>query len=963
MVMASLSIPVGAAHAQWITPGPLAAGHRELDDTTACEKCHAPGKRVEADRCLACHKEVAVPLAAGRGYHATLVKSANRRCETCHSDHKGRDYPLIRWTPPATFDHGKDTGFALTGSHTTTTCANCHKDRPRYMGAATTCVGCHEDNHRGELGTKCESCHDTNTFEPARLFDHKKTSFPLENRHTEVACVGCHKPNASGQVSYDVKSFDRCSSCHGDPHQGKTALSPCTDCHTTEGWQNVQAVPPAHSPAGWPLVGKHVGVSCADCHGSNLAAKVSKSCASCHQDAHQGRLGKDCESCHNEGGWRQVNTTSFNHARTRYPLEGRHEEVTCEKCHKKSAGRTLWRGVAFDRCERCHTDWHGEAAGALVTAPSSASCESCHTTRGFDPSTFTTKEHAIARFVLEGSHLAAPCETCHVSGQGVAVASSPTSGPATRPKTRPGKTPALEATPLAIGVKACAGCHQDPHNGQFDMTMVNGKSCDACHSTAGWSQGSFDHDQTAMPLRGIHALAACGSCHKGDPVQYKGLATRCAGCHQDEHQGQFLTASFAGSAASTGPTPLVASPKLTANPRSCEGCHSQETFEIKPFDHFSTTGFELKGKHRPLGCEGCHNERTLAGGDTVVQYRLGYDNCEDCHANPHQSGANSTGGARHPDVPNFGTGGTGCSNCHTDTDWQDITSKVSFDHALTGFRLDGEHKQATCDSCHGRPLRTDETRAACATCHEDPHRGEQGDNCESCHDARRWEPSNALLKHRGTRFPLVGMHAAADCTSCHDRTREDTWRATPSDCYSCHTKEYQRTDIHPNHVTAGFDRACDTCHSQATWFPARLRHDNFWPLRGAHATTDCFQCHEGERYGGTPTTCIDCHRDDYVTAADPAHAAFGMSTRCESCHTETTWEQVRSNWHESRFPIARGEHSGLECKDCHFEGLPPQNFTCIGCHGRSDTDRHHGGVGGYVWENFACFACHPSGGD
>lgn len=945
---------MGVARAQWISPGPLASGHRTLDDTAACEKCHAPGHRVEADRCLACHKEVAGPLAAGRGYHTTLVQSANRRCETCHSDHKGRDYPLIRWTPPATFDHGRDTGFALTGSHANEGCASCHKDRPRYMGAPTTCSGCHEDNHAGELGNKCESCHDTLAFAPARLFDHKKTAFPLENRHAETSCASCHKPSATGRVSYDVKDFQRCSSCHGDPHQGKTALSPCTDCHTTRGWRDVQAVPPAHSPAGWPLVGKHVGVTCADCHGENLTAKVSKSCGSCHQDAHQGRLGKDCESCHSEAGWLVVSPTRFDHDRTRYPLEGRHEAVRCEQCHKRSGGRSLWRGLAFDRCERCHTDWHQEKAGALVTAPSSASCESCHTTRGFDPSTFGPREHAAARFVLEGSHLAAPCITCHDAGK-----TAPPPSPAGRPPQRTRTQTATRPTPLAIGLSPCSGCHGDPHNGQFASSMVDGKGCEVCHSTAGWSQGAFDHDQTALPLRGIHAQAACASCHKGDPIQYKGLATQCAGCHQDEHQGQFEVVPPSAPTSPSSPVPTVATTRPTANRRSCEGCHSQDTFAIQPFDHYSTTGFALEGRHRPLGCEGCHNTYTLAGGEGVIRYRLGYDDCEDCHANPHQAGP-GTRGARHPDVPDLSTG---CANCHKDTRWLDITAKVDFDHAKTGFRLDGEHAAATCDACHGRPLRTDDTRAACASCHEDPHRGEQGESCESCHDSRRWQPSNALTRHRGTRFPLVGQHAAADCTSCHDRLREDTWRATPTDCFACHAKDYQRPDIHPNHVAARFDRACDSCHSQATWFPARLRHDNFWPLRGAHATADCFSCHEGERYGGTPTACIDCHRDDYASAADPPHAAFAMSTRCETCHSDTAWTSLRSRWHESSFPIARGDHSGFECRDCHFEGLPAQNFTCIRCHGRAGTDREHGGVGGYVWENFACLGCHPSGDD
>jgi len=791
------------------------------------------------------------------------------------------------------------------------------------MGAKTTCAGCHEDAHRGELGTRCDTCHDTSAFVPARGFDHASTKFPLADKHAQVACASCHRPDAKGHVGYDVQGFERCSTCHGDPHRGKTALSPCTDCHTTRGWKEVGALPPAHSPAGWPLVGKHAAVTCADCHGQDLSAKVSTACAGCHTDAHQGRFGKDCERCHDESGWRHLDMTRFDHARTRYPLEGAHVTVRCESCHKKSAGKVAYRGLAFDRCDRCHRGWH--PAADLATVASVTRCEDCHTVRGFMPSTFTTTRHEAARMPLDGSHLATQCASCHTAGP-------------------------EQPTPLAVGVQACAGCHQDPHGGQFDAQMASaGTSCAACHATAGWSQGAFDHDRTAFPLRGVHADAACASCHRGDPIQYQGLAAACAGCHQDLHEGQFAVAR---SADAVHPRPLEA--------KDCKGCHDEASFRIDPFDHATQTGFALGGRHAGLGCPSCHDARALGGEPPVevVHYRLGYDRCEDCHANPHTAG--TWGGARHPDVPDLGTG---CAKCHVDTGWQTIASTVAFDHTLTGFALTGEHAGATCDACHGRPLKTDDTRAACATCHADPHRGEQGQACESCHDARAWTPSGALVRHRGTRFPLVGTHAAADCVACHDRLREDTWRATPTDCYACHAKEYQRQDVHPNHVVARFDRTCDTCHSQATWAPARIEHDLYWLLRGAHATSDCFQCHAGDRYGGTSTDCVDCHRDDYLAATDPPHASFGMSTRCATCHGESAWEATRASWHERSFPIARGDHSRFGCADCHFEGLPPQNFTCIGCHDRARTDRHHGGVGAYVWENFACYACHPTGGD
>lgn len=905
ILAAALTLAAPAALAQWISPGPLAEGHAKLDDVATCEKCHAPGKRVEAARCLACHTEVAIPLSLGRGYHARLIRESGKGCESCHSDHHGRAYPLIRWSPPPAFDHGKEVGFGLTGAHARIACEACHEHRPRYMGEPTMCIGCHKDPHAGTLGRSCESCHDTNAFKPAPRFDHAKTKFPLENKHAGVACTSCHKPVAQGRLDFAIKDAGRCSTCHGDPHGGRTALSPCTDCHTTVGWRDVKNLPPAHSPAGWPLVGKHAGVACTDCHGPSLTAKVSSTCATCHEDVHKGRFGPKCESCHNEAGWKQVKLTGFDHSRTRYPLEGRHQQVRCEKCHRPAGGKTTWKGLTFDRCDRCHQPHHQETfASARATE-----CEACHTVQGFMPSTFTSDAHARARFALEGSHLAVPCESCHLRA-------------------------APAATPLALGVKPCAACHADPHAGQFDAQMADGRSCAACHSTTGWAKDAFDHDATAFPLRGVHAAAACESCHTGNPIRYKGLATTCEGCHRDPHLGQ-----------------------LAARP--CVACHSEAAWAIAPFDHAGLTGYVLDGRHAPLACEACHDTRTLADGTTVEHFDLGYQACADCHANPHRAAGKRVN--PHAGVPDIGGN---CADCHVTANWRVLPEKVAFDHALTGFPLDGRHAAVTCTTCHGPALRTQDARRDCASCHEDEHRGELGNRCESCHDARSWHPSDVLVNHRKTAFPLVGAHAAADCPACHDTLRQDRWTRPAADCYACHARDYQATatSSHFDHVAGKFGRQCDTCHNQVSFAPANVRHDVFWPLRGAHASEECYACHGDKPYGDTPRACIGCHEEEYLAVTDPPHAGFGLSQRCESCHTELTWASVRPTWHDRVFPISSGNHARFGCNDCHFnQALPPTNFTCIGCHDQRSTSGEHDDVSGFVWENFACYACHPRG--
>jgi len=67
------------------------------------------------------------------------------------------------------------------------------------------------------------------------------------------------------------------------------------------------------------------------------------------------------------------------------------------------------------------------------------------------------------------------------------------------------------------------------------------------------------------------------------------------------------------------------------------------------------------------------------------------------------------------------------------------------------------------------------------------------------------------------------------------------------------------------------------------------------------------------------------------------------------------------------FPIYSGEHEGKwnQCSDCHTNPSNYAVFTCLTCHGLTETNNQHNGVSGYVYESNACLECHPdgSGGD
>jgi hypothetical protein len=60
-------------------------------------------------------------------------------------------------------------------------------------------------------------------------------------------------------------------------------------------------------------------------------------------------------------------------------------------------------------------------------------------------------------------------------------------------------------------------------------------------------------------------------------------------------------------------------------------------FTLILFDH-ARTRFPLAGKRRPLACGACHPAEALRDGSTAIRWRLGYQQCKDCHGNPHREG-------------------------------------------------------------------------------------------------------------------------------------------------------------------------------------------------------------------------------------------------------------------------------------------------------------------------------------
>jgi len=161
-------------------------------------------------------------------------------CKLCHV---GEKWDVLR--DDFEFDHRAKTGVPLDGAHANAQCIRCHNDRgPAAIFQAKGCGGCHEDVHQGDLGPRCDSCHDERTWRPQGQIElHNRTRFPLVGAHVSTACWRCHPGAEVGQF---VPTDTECATCHGDDlkrttnHVGLGWVNRCDRCHLPTSWRQAQ---------------------------------------------------------------------------------------------------------------------------------------------------------------------------------------------------------------------------------------------------------------------------------------------------------------------------------------------------------------------------------------------------------------------------------------------------------------------------------------------------------------------------------------------------------------------------------------------------------------------------------------------------------------------------------------------------------------------------------------------------
>jgi hypothetical protein len=86
-------------------------------------------------------------------------------------------------------------------------------------------------------------------------------------------------------------------------------------------------------------------------------SQLSPDCLGCHREVHNRQFGTGgtlCLKCHDYFDWK---AGLFDHALTAFPLDGKHRDVACARCHPK----VIEGDLIFTRYK-----------------PISTACESCH---------------------------------------------------------------------------------------------------------------------------------------------------------------------------------------------------------------------------------------------------------------------------------------------------------------------------------------------------------------------------------------------------------------------------------------------------------------------------------------------------------------------------------------------------------------------------------------------------------
>ena len=645
------------------------------------------------------------------------------------------------------------------------------------------------------------------------------------------SCSDCHGGWTSDMTSSCLECHDRVE-VHIDSGLGlhgtldKDVVMNCAVCHSEHHGQSFMAVNDLsflragvpdrlefdHGTLGWEMYGGHLKLECSECHefadqtvipeGERRYMGTNRSCVTCHEDIHEGTLQGNCATCHSQ---ESFDDHVFPEHDQFLDLVGGHAVVSCRECHATGSEHSLelHRGPKGRRpeprtCTTCHDVPHtrdfvnGTAALAGISQPAELAgsdaynlCSDCHqpehTSFQDGAEEITHEQHAVSLFSLDAPHDEVSCDDCH--------------------------NPAI---PYAERYTArtqdyCAECHEDVHQGQFAGLSfvateafaggsVDEMGCLVCHARTHFTENAFDvlaHEDTNLPLEGVHVETECNECHTLDAQDvrvFNGVGHTCDTCHDDAHLG-----FFDERLAKNPPVPFHG---------ECVRCHDPAGFspvDPETFDHTFWTGYPLDGAHGQTECTTCHQptEEADATGRKLGRVADVYgevNGCFTCHTDVH------SGLFDREEAPEMVEGRKDCARCHSPTSFRELPH--GFDHGVwTGWELTDSHAKADCTQCHAPLRRPDEVgrtwgRVAgreCSSCHEDSH-GDQFDKpeqrvCTECHQSSRSFATLRFDHQLDSVFPLSDAHKEVACADCHKFEEEAgfiRYRPLSMECVDCH---------------------------------------------------------------------------------------------------------------------------------------------------------------------------------
>ncbi|MFY9329768.1 MAG: cytochrome c3 family protein [Georgfuchsia sp.] len=596
-------------------------------DTSAtgqCSTCHnsttalgKPSNHIPtASQCDTCHKSFGSFAGLGQMNHAgTTGPVATSNCSTCHI---------------STYSYAN--ALAMTASHIPTSlqCDTCHKNNVAFApatmdhtGTTGQCSTCHGGIYTA-IGAQARPVTHLPTAQQCDICHLSTTAWlPASYNHAagDTNCSTCHNgTTAMGKSALHIPTTAECSACHNNhavfapalmnhaSTTGPVAASNCTSCHSGSYISvNAQTKTPTHvsttaqcdtchnSTTTWATaMFNHATASppvtaiCSTCHNGTAAlgkpsnhVPTASQCDTCHKNFvtftgtgqmnHAGTSAPvsaaNCSTCHN-GAYLAMNALSK-------PASHIPTSAQCDTCHKNYvafAPAVMDHAGTGGQCANCHNGTYTSVNAQTKPGshlPTSQSCDGCHTTTAWIPTSFTHSG------VAPGS-----CATCHngVNATGKVTPHIPTSQSCDScHRTGISWMPLL--TPYAhtgIATGSCSSCHDGGYTSIDSKTNIVSNhvpttvSCDSCHATTSWVPNkTYNHTGYTVGTR------TCSTCH-GSTSNFAGVVKP-----PSNHFPDAVMSMVGGS--------------------QCDICHTSTTsFTVEKMQHGSIQ----------TGCAMCHDRTT-----------------------------------------------------------------------------------------------------------------------------------------------------------------------------------------------------------------------------------------------------------------------------------------------------------------------------------------------------------------